>query len=541
MRFTYVLIGILCLLCLFNHGKTTLDAQQTTSIQIEQPYLDPNWRPKAGLSLTFEIRVTVPADFTSGTLNAVLQNVTNYIGESGNVPQQAGNTDPDLELSATTGWSGNVSTRSYTLNGTTTQTVSLQVDCKDYAAYGELKLTASGSSYTSNEVIIKIPKDDNGNKIADGWRNDGAMNYGHDDDNDTGINSNFGDNITVINEYRGLNVNGSWTDTDPDGWDVFIQSTVSELELDDGTILSLDPLGDAGSLPMTTHAMSITEVIPYGGGRVYHNEISRQTGNTTARVYAIRLQNDVVMDDGLSFGSMGSYLWDIPNPPSLITRGSIFTGRIWNYLSTSGMKDFFKDYVDTVIAHEIGHGVNLNHCPDSDCPDCYMWGRADEVTHHVSGYASHHNSDYDLTYYDGYTSQAPSNGNIPDRIHIEGVGVCVRQREDVNGDGSIGIIDLLLVTSYFGESRTVADVNDDGTVDISDLKLVANSFENPSCPCTQLPEDINGDNVVDILDLTLVASNFNEQGQNIADVNGDETVDILDLVQVAAAFGNTYG
>ncbi len=84
MKFTYVLIGTLCLLCLFIPGNIGLVAQQTTSIQIEQPYLDPNWRPTAYSYLTNDIVVTVPTGFSSGTLVAELQNVTEYDGDSGN-------------------------------------------------------------------------------------------------------------------------------------------------------------------------------------------------------------------------------------------------------------------------------------------------------------------------------------------------------------------------------------------------------------------------------------------------------------------------
>lgn len=131
MRFTYILIGILCLLCLFNHGNTNLDAQQATSIDIEVSDLDDYWRPSADTSLTFNISVTVPEFFTDGTLNAKLQNVTKYAGKSGNVSDPADQVDEstkqitaasDLRLYATTGWSGSESRLSYTLNATTTQT-----------------------------------------------------------------------------------------------------------------------------------------------------------------------------------------------------------------------------------------------------------------------------------------------------------------------------------------------------------------------------------------------------------------------------------
>ena len=53
-----------------------------------------------------------------------------------------------------------------------------------------------------------------------------------------------------------------------------------------------------------------------------------------------------------------------------------------------------------------------------------------------------------------------------------------------------------------------------------------------------LEADINGDGVVNILDLVLVASNLGQTEQNAGDVNGDGVVNILDLVKVAGALGN---
>ena len=46
--------------------------------------------------------------------------------------------------------------------------------------------------------------------------------------------------------------------------------------------------------------------------------------------------------------------------------------------------------------------------------------------------------------------------------------------------------------------------------------------------------DVNGDGVVNILDLVVVANAF---GKDAPDVNGDGVVNILDLVAVANAFG----
>ena len=49
---------------------------------------------------------------------------------------------------------------------------------------------------------------------------------------------------------------------------------------------------------------------------------------------------------------------------------------------------------------------------------------------------------------------------------------------DVNGDGEVNILDLVLVANAFGENNPKADINGDGEVNILDLVTVANAFGN---------------------------------------------------------------
>ena len=80
------------------------------------------------------------------------------------------------------------------------------------------------------------------------------------------------------------------------------------------------------------------------------------------------------------------------------------------------------------------------------------------------------------------------------------------------------------------DGKTLASGSWDGTVLLWEFT--------PTTP-PSLFGDINRDGVVNILDLMLVGSNLGQTGQNNADVNGDGIVDILDLVQVASAFSET--
>ena len=56
-------------------------------------------------------------------------------------------------------------------------------------------------------------------------------------------------------------------------------------------------------------------------------------------------------------------------------------------------------------------------------------------------------------------------------------------------------------------------------------------------PDPVVSEDVNGDGIVNILDLVLISANFGKTGQNPADVNGDGVVNIVDLVKVAGELG----
>ncbi len=65
--------------------------------------------------------------------------------------------------------------------------------------------------------------------------------------------------------------------------------------------------------------------------------------------------------------------------------------------------------------------------------------------------------------------------------HAQDVDFDPLNASDVNADGTVNILDLTLIATYFGETLVgnqpaAADANKDGTVDILDLTLVASHF-----------------------------------------------------------------
>ena len=407
MRFTHILVGILCILCFVSTGHIAEGSgpgQLTIGVPHLLTELPITWRPEAHSSLRFHIKVTKPAHYSGGKLIATLSDVTDYRGSCGN--QWSPYNDLELRQSPfhNSGWRVETELKSLSISITDNTGSSeapewmyLRVYCEDYAAYGKLTLTTAESSVTeAYPVEIIIPRDINGNKIADCWRDDEttadpnnsnpSKNYVANWDQESGPdapNTQRGDNLTVLDEYRGLFVQGAWTDTEPEGWDVFIRSEAG--------------LGRAEDLPnMTCHLMGLNEVSHVTGEVLtYQASITVILGDVIlGDVYAIRLRNDPTQYDRQhpqeALGHIGL------GPPSSGTRGNIFTDRIRACAIINGNGQTAATLTDAVVAHEIGHGVHLRHCPDHIDLNCYMWQFGDRESHNVTAYGNHHKVDYDL-------------------------------------------------------------------------------------------------------------------------------------------------
>ena len=132
----------------------------------------------------------------------------------------------------------------------------------------------------------------------------------------------------------------------------------------------------------------------------------------------------------------------------------------------------------------------------------------------------------------GHTDQVNSVSFSPDGGTIASVGSQGARLFDAATGAHIrtltGHTNWVYSVSFSPDGRTIASGSRDNTIRLWELIPVTIPL---------LVEDVNEDGVVNILDLVLVAGQLGQTGQNDADVNGDGIVNILDLVLIAGALG----
>ena len=98
-----------------------------------------------------------------------------------------------------------------------------------------------------------------------------------------------------------------------------------------------------------------------------------------------------------------------------------------------------------------------------------------------------------------------------------------------------GHTDTIWSVSISAGGQVLASGGRDGTLRLWDLAGTS-AKEASGNKVSNRAADVNGDGIVNILDLVLIAANFGQTAESAADVNDDGVVNILDLVWVAGRF-----
>jgi len=258
--------------------------------------------------------------------------------------------------------------------------------CFDYGAFGVIAATANLPFLEAGPVFARLeglPPENNpcqddiptdkqptgGNKVADAWDGTyGAKPGDWDEDNipQTGDNApaphdNFkGDGYPYYEEYRGLEVDGGWTEMDPNTKEVFV------CDLDDKP----GATGYYGASDLTVYISHTESEMTDDNVVNTFRDTANNPGHLADDQHGLRLVD--VSDDPIYNAYYGYAEPDTndPGPPRTRTRICINHDLIMTDWSTQ-LK------VNHTIAHELGHGSNLWHHGDSHG----WWGN------HVTGAA----------------------------------------------------------------------------------------------------------------------------------------------------------
>ena len=298
-RFT-ILMMFVCLLATL----TGLYPSQTHAVSVEllKPADYDTWEPINKGTITITVKVSGLHDrtegFSEGTVTLNFSEITSWIGICMNYPNKMPKSENDLRFYPKDQeplpdgmnwipeeWNTLVGAESTGINegvvdevgfeftskiNTDTFSVPITIRCEDYGAYGLLLATLVDSlddtrTWTAERTV---PKDDNGDYIADSWKKDewnGANGHIPPADSEEGpttnggqnrveTNTHIGDGLVVFEEYRGFMVGGGHKRLCPKKKDIFVYSDYARFNAK-GLIKS--GIGAAYKLPDPFHVHEI--------------------------------------------------------------------------------------------------------------------------------------------------------------------------------------------------------------------------------------------------------------------------------------------
>ncbi|MEW6319724.1 MAG: hypothetical protein AB1635_01415 [Acidobacteriota bacterium] len=211
----------------------------------------------------------------------------------------------------------------------------VSVTAYDFGAWGRLRaeVIIDGEWYgcrtAGGDDAVTIPVDENGNRIWDTWeRNTGIWDRpaSEDADDDEGAAADHpGDGLSNYEEYRGLMVRGGWVSTHPRYRELFVFDAIGE------------GIGHFGASGVSTYLIEQDEL---AGDRTINPNRNYATRGPQR---ALRLE-DARLDPGV----LGIVLSGVGTPNT--------TDRVFvDTLQATG------EALESTIAHELGHGVGVEH------------------------------------------------------------------------------------------------------------------------------------------------------------------------------------
>ncbi|SPE39690.1 exported hypothetical protein [Candidatus Sulfopaludibacter sp. SbA3] len=222
----------------------------------------------------------------------------------------------------------------------------VRINCYDWGGYTNLAVTAELSDHTTvtahvrgnRQQSLAIPKDDDGNHIADSWEESFGLQAGDpasDEDSQPAGHGHNGDSIALYDEYRGFRIQGKPQRLSPVTKDLFIW---------DASALGAGLY--QASTGVTPHLIAETER-GYGGSQK-NTDIVTPNGHY-GDVCAIWLHSG-----SIGAGVVGETEGG-PSVPSNILWVTIDSNEIVVQYHA------LEPELQTTIAHELGHATNVHH------------------------------------------------------------------------------------------------------------------------------------------------------------------------------------
>jgi hypothetical protein len=327
---------------------------RTTNVRITLTEAPPDWRPERNNFTTVTATVD-PALGIKGHFRFTLFDVSSEPGFAMNA-----GTDTGLDLQFPSSHPQPMVTpdpANPLVIQTTTEGVSAtaNIEVLDTGAWGRIKAEFFiGGDWVTAETsrgqrFASIPLDEDGDHIADEWADYMGVNgQPVTSDNDRGpTGANNGDGFSNYEEYRGFVVDGEWTSTDPVWKDLFINNEVT---------------ADCGDFPSTSIHCHIIRPDEFDADRVVNFRRHYGTAGPQKGLLIVAGSLAIGPDGRERVGVLGETTLAIPNEGTPIT---LDTGYLAHFnalgVSETGTMTPFNVAQSSVVAHEIGHAVNIDH------------------------------------------------------------------------------------------------------------------------------------------------------------------------------------